>query len=204
MRLPLAWMALVAMGCTAANPHFVASDGSVVGGPDASADLAPTGCSGDERSCLGLTASAFCENGAFTPDRTCPSASSCARTYCAPPAQQLPTQVGQRCDANGGAQQLQCSASPTAMLVCQPFVDPDQHKLAFYCDAPVGAGGAGVACTLGSACKTGFCGANGTCFSACQTDFDCPPTATVLTFHCQTVDLTVEGVRQSQKSCVPN
>jgi hypothetical protein len=197
-------MALVAMGCTTANPNFVASDGGVRDLAVGAADLAPSGCSGDERSCLGLTASAFCENGAFTPDRTCPSGSSCAQTYCAPPTEQLPTQVGQRCDASGGAQQLQCSASPTAMLVCQPFVDPSSHKLAFYCDAPVGAGGAGVSCTQGSTCKSGFCGANGTCFSACQTDFECPATSTVLTFKCTTVDLTVEGVRQSQKSCVPN
>lgn len=204
MRLTLWCLALVAVGCTAANPNYVAVDGASDGSVrDAAADLAPASCSGDERSCLGATTSAVCQNGAFSPDRSCPSASSCARTYCAPPAQQLPTQVGQRCDANGGAQDLQCRAQPTPALVCQPFVDPDQHKLAFYCDAPVGAGGAGVTCTLGSQCKSGFCGANGTCFTACQTDFECPATSTTFLFKCASVDVTVEGLRQSQKSCIP-
>lgn len=121
--------------------------------------------------------------------------------YCAPPTPLFGTQVGARCDANGGAQQLQCSASPAAMLSCQPFVDVGTLKLRWFCDAPVGAGRAGVHCTKGSECRSGVCGTTTqACFDACQTDTDCR-TSIGSTMTCTSVEISVEGVTVTAKGC---
>jgi hypothetical protein len=154
-------------------------------------------CGQGERKCAGTNASDRCDRGLFVVDRLCPSGSTCEDTYCAPPATMLPTQIGQRCDV-GGAQELQCEASKTLMLACQPFVDPNNHSLQWFCDKPVGAGGAGTACKQGGECQSGFCGANGTCFVACKGSFECAGG-----LSCNMVEIAVEDVRVQAGSCVP-
>ena len=173
-------------GCTARNPSYTggggASGGDLAGGGalDLAAsvvDLAgPMGaCSGVQRQCSGMVASDRCEGGMFVVDRVCPASSSCAASYCAPPTAKLGTQIGARCDANGGAQQLQCMASPTAMLSCQPFVEPPTKALRWFCDSMVGQGRAGASALEGQQCRSGVCAtaAGGVCFDACQRDQDC-------------------------------
>jgi hypothetical protein len=191
---------VVACGCTAANPHYSGAGGNNDFGQ---ADLSATGpCTGTERTCLGAATSGRCQGGGFVSDRACPAGSQCQRDYCAPPPPMLPTQVGQRCDNSGGPQERQCSAVLTAMLSCQPFVDPGTGKLRFYCDQPVGAGGAAARCKSGGDCHSGVCSNDGTCFYGCQSDFDCPAIPLPRP-RCTTVDITVEGVTESVKSCTP-
>lgn len=205
---------LCAAGCTAHNPDYTGGGGG--GGGAAAGDLAgvtldlagvvadlsgPMGtCTGDQRKCAGTAASDRCEGGMFVVDRQCPSASSCANNYCAPPTAMFGTQIGARCDAQGGAQQLQCSASPTAMLSCQPFVDPGSKSVRWFCDSPVGPGRAGTHCTTGAECRSGVCAAAGVCFDACQRDQDCL-SATSSGLTCKSLDITVEGVTETAKGC---
>jgi hypothetical protein len=205
MRFPATVLLFVALSCTAANPHYI-GDSSVGGNNDfGQADLAATACSSDARACLGLSTSAHCQNGAFSPDRSCPPSSMCTNGYCAPPPPPVtqPSEVGQRCDSNGGPQERQCAAVFAAMLSCQPFVDLSALKILWYCAQPVGSGSAGVKCTRGAECRSGVCSADAICFVACQSDFDCPSTLT-RPLHCKSVSVTVEGVTQSFQSCTPN
>lgn len=196
---------LFAAACTAHNPDFVGGAGDLNGAPPAdlagaTLDLAgPMGaCSAGQRMCAGTVASDRCEAGVFIVDRVCPPMSQCMSNYCAPPPPVPASQVGQRCDAiGGGPQQLACMA--TSGLSCQPFVVPGTGTLRWYCDTSVGAGSAGTHCTKGSECRSGFCGGNGTCFEACQ---NAGPT-TACTLNCQSVELVVEGVKVTAKSCVP-
>ena len=88
-------------------------------------------------------------------------------------------------------------ASRMLMLECQPFVDPNNRSVQWFCDSPVGAGGPGTSCKQGSECKSGFCGSNGTCFRACKMDFECGG------LSCNNVEIVVEGVRVQSGSCVP-
>jgi hypothetical protein len=202
---------MLAAGCTAHNPSFT-GDGGSSGQDDlagnTATDLAgvvldlagPMGsCMAGQRMCAGTQASDRCEGGMFVVDRNCPMGSQCMSTYCAPPAQGIGNQVGQRCDANGGAQQLQCMASLMQSLSCQPFVDPVSKDLRFFCDASVGTGIAGTLCTRGSECRSGFCGGNNTCYEACQANGP----GTGCTLRCQSVSIVVEGVKQTVKSCAP-
>jgi hypothetical protein len=200
-------------GCTAHNPDYTGDGGS---GGGAGGDLAgvkvdlagvvfdlsgPMGaCSPGQRKCSGTVASDRCEGGMFVVDRGCPAGSSCMSTYCAPPTAMFGTQVGARCDANGGAQQLQCMASPTAMLSCQPFVDPSTMSLRWFCDNAVGAGRAGTHCTSGGECRSGVCAVQaGICFDACQRDQDCQLAGGTLT--CKSLPITIEGVTVTAKGC---
>jgi hypothetical protein len=157
-------------------------------------------CAIGERQCTGVVASDRCEGGMFVVDRVCPAGSQCASNYCAPPAPMLGTQIGARCDAQGGAQQLQCMASAQANLSCQPFVDPATHVLRWYCDSSVGAGKAGTHCTRGAECRSGICDAGGLCFDACQRDQDCN-LGGVGTLTCKLVQITVEGTTYGAKGC---
>jgi hypothetical protein len=209
---------LCAAGCTAHNPNFVGDGGGGAGGGAGGGDLAgvtldlagvvfdlsgPMGsCNPDERKCTGTQASDRCENGMFVIDRECPADSSCTNTYCAPPTAKFGTQVGARCDANGGAQQLQCMASPIAMLSCQPFVDPGNHNVRWFCDQAVGAGRAGTKCTAGKECRSGICAASGVCMETCQRDQDCLSSAGG-TLTCKSLQMTVEGQTITQKGCSP-
>jgi hypothetical protein len=186
MRHLAALMLLAA--CTAHNPNFVGDGG---GG-----DLLGSSCTEGERRCS-ATASEDCVKGSFATDRVCPAGSMCMQTYCSPPATMLPTQIGQRCDV-GGAQHSQCTANRTLMLECQPFVNPLNLSVQWFCDKPVGTGGAGTKCTMGSECQSGFCGANGTCFRPCRATFECPAGE-----QCTDVQIVVEGVRVQSGSCVP-
>ena len=205
---------LCAAGCTAHNPDYTGGGG---GGGGVGADLAgvtldlagvvldlsgPMGtCSGDQRKCAGATASDRCEGGMFVVDRECPAASSCTNNYCAPPTAMFGTQIGARCDAQGGAQQIQCSAAPPpAMVSCQPFVDPSTKNIRWFCDTAVGSGRAGTHCTSGAECRSGVCAAAGTCFDACQRDQDCFSTANP-GLTCKSFDITVEGVTITAKGC---
>ena len=195
----LATLALLVAACTTHNPNFVGDGSSLTGDLAGPADLnGPMGsCGAGERKCPAATASDRCEKGVFVVDRQCPAGSTCMLTYCAPPSTMLPTQIGQRCDA-GGAQDLQCLANKTLMLECQPFIDPTNRSVQYFCDAPVGSGGAGTSCTRGSECKSGFCATNGTCFSACQQDLECKNG-----LRCRGVEILVEGVRAQSGSCAP-
>ncbi|MCU1282575.1 MAG: hypothetical protein JWM53_6121 [bacterium] len=204
-----------AAGCTAHNPNYT-GDGGGGGGEDlagsAGADLAlamvdlagPMGaCSAGQRQCSATVASDRCEGGMFVVDRVCPNASRCANDYCAAPTAMFGTQIGARCDANGGAQQLQCMASPTSMLSCQPFVDPPTKNLRWFCDTVVGQGRAGAPCAKNADCRSGVCaagnGGGGACFDACQRDQDCQLGGGSLT--CRSVQITVEGVTVTAKGC---
>ena len=200
---------VVAAGCTAHNPDFVgaAGGGDLAGAPPADLaglvlDLAgPLGaCTAGQRMCSGTTASDRCEGGMFVVDRSCPMGSECKSNFCAAPSPVFGTQIGQRCDANGGAQQLQCMASAQVLLSCQPFVEGGKN-LRWFCDAAVGNGRAGLHCARGSECRSGICGGNGTCFDACQRDQDCMLVAATLT--CQSIDIVVEGVKATVKGCAP-
>ena len=207
-----------AAGCTAHNPNFN-GDGGGGGGGTAGADLAGTSgadlsgvvfdlsgpmgsCGADQRQCSGSVASDRCEGGMFVVDRVCPPSSICTIGYCTPPTAMFGTQIGARCDANGGAQQLQCMASPTAMLSCQPFVDPPTKMLRWFCDSPIGAGRAGQHCTKAGDCRSGVCATafnGGVCFDACQRDQDCQLGGGTLT--CKSIPITVEGVTMTAKGC---
>ncbi|MDB4966320.1 MAG: hypothetical protein JWN44_2009 [Myxococcales bacterium] len=209
MRL-LATLAVLVAGCTAHNPSFVGDGGATddLAGGGGSSDLAtgpldlsgPMGsCSAGQRMCAGTQASDRCEGGIYVVDRNCPAGSECMSTYCAPPLPGVGTQVGQRCDASGGPQQLQCSAALVQNLSCQPFIDPVSKDYRWYCDSPAGGGSAGTPCTRGSDCRSGFCGSNGTCFEACQAAG--PGSGCAL--RCQSVQIVVEGVKQTVKSCSP-
>jgi hypothetical protein len=200
-----------AVGCTAHNPNYLGDGGGGGSGGDlagVTVDLAnavvdlsgPMGvCTQGQRKCSGTVASDRCEGGMFVVDRTCPADSSCANDYCGPPTATFGTQIGARCDGSGGAQQLQCMASPTAMLSCQPFVDPSTKNLRWFCDSPVATGKAGTHCTSGAQCRSGVCAVNaGLCFDACQRDQDCGLN-TGLT--CQSLEITVEGVTVTAKGC---
>ena len=211
MRFVAAAVAVLActVGCTAHNPDYL-GDGGGPGGDLAGVTLDMTGavvdlsgpmgtCSPGDRKCAGTVASDRCEGGMFVVDRTCPSASSCASDYCGAPTAMFGTQIGARCDANGGAQQLQCMASPTAMLSCQPFVDPGSKTVRWFCDKSVGAGRASTPCTSGAQCRSGFCvAATGKCFDACQRDQDCGLNSGLT---CQSLGITVEGVALTAKGC---
>ncbi len=198
------------VGCTAHNPDY-AGDGGGGGGHDlagAPVDLAGTmvdlsgpmgACTQGERKCAGTVASDRCEGGVFVVDRMCPASSSCAASYCSQPTLMLGTQIGARCDAPPGAQQLQCSAKPG--LSCQPFVNPLTKNLRWFCDSNVGGGTASTHCTTGAECRSGVCATKaGVCFDACQIDQDCTSIGdTGLT--CQSLEITVEGVTVTQKGC---
>jgi hypothetical protein len=202
---------LCAAGCTAHNPNFVGDGGGgAVDLAGVTLDLAgvvldlsgPMGaCTGDQRKCSGTAASDRCEGGVFVVDRQCPANSSCTSDYCAPPTAMFGTQIGARCDAQGGAQQLQCAASATAMLSCQPFVDPATKNIRWFCDTSVGAGRAPAHCTTGSECRSGFCTDASTCFDACQRDADCVTATTGTQLTCKSFNITVEGVTISAKGC---
>ena len=200
-----------ACGCTAHNPNYTGGGGGG-GGGTSGADFAggnvvfdlsgPMGaCTPGERKCAGTAASDRCEGGMFVVDRSCPTGSSCMSNYCAPPTALFGTQVGARCDANGGAQQLQCMASPTAMLSCQPFVDPSTINLRWFCDAAVGAGRAPAHCAKGSDCRSGVCATTTqSCFDACQRDQDCQLGGSS-SLTCKSLQITVEGVTVTAKGC---
>jgi hypothetical protein len=202
--------ALACAACTAHNPDYTGGAGGSGGDlAGVTLDLAgavldlsgPMGsCTQDERKCAGTVASDRCEAGSFVVDRTCPAHSSCANDYCGQPTPVFGGQIGQRCDVNGGAQQRACMASLTAMLSCQPFVDPSTKNIRWFCDNGVGAGRASTHCTSGAQCRSGVCAASGICFDACTTDADCPIIGdTNLT--CQSLEITVEGVTVTQKGC---
>ena len=199
------------VGCTARNPNFVGDGGGGGAGSDlagvtvdlagAVVDLAgPMGaCMQGERKCAGAVASDRCEGGMFVVDRTCPANSSCAADYCGQPTLVLGTQVGARCDAGGGAQQLQCMAKPG--LSCQPFVNPLTKNLRWFCDSAVGGGSAAMHCTMNAQCRSGICSTKaGICFDACQLDQDCTSIGDV-GLTCQSLEITVEGVTVTQKGC---
>ena len=56
----------------------------------------------------------------------------------------------------------------------------------------------------GDDCRSGFCGSNGTCFRACLNQADCPIMGnTGQPYRCENVDVTVEGIKVQEKSCIP-
>jgi hypothetical protein len=199
------------IGCTAHNPNYTGGSGGTGGGDLAGVtldlagvvvDLAgPMGtCSPGDRKCAGAAASDRCEGGMFVVDRACPPSSSCTANYCAPPPAMFGTQVGARCDANAGAQQLQCMASPVANLTCQPFVDPSTKDIRWFCDNAVAPAKAPTHCTKNSECRSGVCAVKaGVCFDACQQNTDCQLGGGALT--CQSLEITIEGVTITAKGC---
>jgi hypothetical protein len=198
MRLVATLILLVASGCTRPNLDYTGGSGGAGNNDFGQADSGAITCSGDARGCVGAGASGHCVNGTLTPDRTCPEGSTCNATVCGPPASKPGSpQTGQRCDVSGGPEEQQCRALPSANLSCQPFVNVGTQKLVWFCDAAVGAGGAGAHCTRGSECRTGVCTAGGICFFGCHSDLECGSPA----LRCNSLDVTVEGVTQSAKSC---
>ena len=156
-------------------------------------------CGGDERACLaGGGASERCAGEVFVIDRSCPGESSCAGGFCQPPPEGT-GMLGRRCDEGGVAAEPQCQPTLPGDPTCTPFVGADGDA-AWYCAKPVGAGGPGSACTAGNACRSGFCGSNGTCFRACQSD--CPMVGGTQ-LHCAPVTIHVEGRELLARSCVP-
>lgn len=210
----LATLALLAAACTAHNPDYTGGGGGGAGtaggdlagaGPadlaGATLDLAgPLGpCTAGERQCSGTVASDRCEAGMFVVDRQCPAGSQCTSSYCAAPATMVGTQLGLRCDAQGGPQQIQCLAKPG--VSCQPFVEPATRNLRWFCDTAVGSGTASTHCTKGSECRSGVCAVQaGICFDACQQTSDCTLAGTP-GLTCQSMSITVEGVTVTAKGC---
>jgi hypothetical protein len=201
--------------CTAPNPNYVAGGGPDDGSAnDFAVDMKPADLSGNDlapvctvgqRTCLAQSGSAACEGGQYHLDRKCPTASVCATGYCQPPPASTTSMQGQPCDATGGALENDCFSGVSAELSCQPFVaSTTPKKVTWVCDAPVGAGVPGTACTTGDECRSGFCGSNGTCFRACAVTSDCPIQGnTGQTYPCMDVTIVVEGEMVTAKSCVP-
>jgi hypothetical protein len=197
MRFCAALVLLVASACTRHNADYTGGSGGGGNNDFGQADSGAIPCTGDARGCVGAGASGRCVNGTLTPDRTCPDGSTCVGTVCGQPASNPGSpQTGQRCDMHGGPEEQQCEALSAAMLSCQPFVDVVLDKLVWVCDRAVGSGGPGAKCTRGGDCKSGICTANGLCFVGCHTDIECG-----LGLKCNSLDVTVEGVTQSEKSC---
>ncbi|MEO6953970.1 MAG: hypothetical protein ABI321_19365 [Polyangia bacterium] len=194
--------------CTVANPLYTAKgdagspvvDSSVTSHTDlASADLtAPPapGCTTGDRACS-ATGSTVCQSGTFVADRTCPHDSKCADGYCAPPTVATdPTCSG---GLEGGESDNVCFfAAGNSSRSCQPFVG--SGSVQWVCAPVVGTGGAGAPCTTGAACRSGFCGSNGSCFRACSRDEDCPNQGNAST--CVDVGISVEGQSITASSCI--
>lgn len=209
-------LAFLVCGCTSANPYYVgesSADGSfsldggerdgAQGQPDqARARDFAAACSDGQRSCGNLPQrSEVCAAGEPTADRACPAASSCVSGYCqAPPM--TGGGDGQPCDQNTTGMPLEGDCTNfTTDLSCQPFVDPADKMVAWVCARHVGPGLPGDSCTSGKTCRSGFCGANGTCFRGCLLSTDCPNNGKLL--KCAPVAITVEGVMVTAGSCIP-
>ncbi len=208
-------------GCTVDNPNYVGrGDAGVL--PDGAAnldgasadltsgkqDLSSGGqCVEGERRCgNGGADSEICINAAYTVDRTCPSGSLCQQGYCQPPQPEGGGQLGTDCAmptfVGSGPQENQCLQNLSDKLSCMPFFDPSAGGIVWRCDREIGMGVPGTPCTMGSQCRSGFCGSNGTCFRACQGDQDCPVENNGQTF-CRQVSIVVEGQQVTAGSCIP-
>jgi hypothetical protein len=200
--------------CTSPNPNYVGPtlgdggggfDMSVTDGPPGGGDLSAV-CMAGMRGCLSSTVSASCEAGQFKLDRKCPNQSMCAMGYCSEPPQSVGSIVGTPCDQGGGPQENACfsTGGTTDALSCEPFVNPSSKAIDWICNKAVGAGLPGTMCTTGDDCRSGFCGSNHTCFRSCLDQTDCPfNNATGMQFQCGNVDIVVEGIKLSVKSCIP-
>jgi hypothetical protein len=204
-------------GCTANNPNYI---GGIDGGSDAGGlhldgaardlpsapDLSTPKCTDGERHCAN-GGSEICINGVFTTDRTCPSMSMCSQGYCQPPPMSTDSQLGADCAMqmflDSGPQENQCLQNLADNLSCEPFFDPTAGGIVWRCDKMIGAGLPATPCTMGSQCRSGFCGSNGTCFRACQGDQDCPQNGGA-PVGCKNVMIVVEGQAVTAGSCTPN
>jgi hypothetical protein len=203
-------------GCTVDNPNYVGDgdagftpDGALHldgGSRDLTAKDAPiTGqCTDGERRCENGS-SQICINAMYTVDRMCPQGSQCQQGYCQPPPA-MGGQLGADCAmttfAGDGPSENQCLAVLTDKLSCEPFFDPSAGGIVWRCDREIGSGVPATPCTMGSQCRSGFCGSNGTCFRACQGDQDCPVENGSQTF-CRQVSIVVEGQQVTAGSCTP-
>jgi len=222
MKYATVMLVALVSGCTADNPNYLgdvdgagSSDGGNLrldggGGHDSgnvgTPDLAGTSCADGQRRCT-TSSSEICINAMFTTDRTCPSMSTCNEGYCQPPPTSPASQIGASCEnsfgGGSGPQENQCLLNLSDKLSCMPFFDPTAGGIVWRCDKEVGMGLPGTPCTMGAQCRSGFCGSNGTCFRACQSDQDCPQTSTQQT-RCQSVSIVVEGMQVDAQSCIPN
>jgi hypothetical protein len=180
-----------------------APDLSMVEPPDLGAppDLTPPPpvCKDGTRECFGTTA-VVCDHGQWTSGRPCPyatnpSTASCTGGYCDSPA------GAPNCLFGSGPSETYCYQQVSQNASCEPFVDPQSMGLFWSCAQSVGKGASGDACTNGSQCRTGLCGANGTCFRSCTGASDCPQHTPAL--KCKSVGIEVEGVSMTENSCVP-
>jgi len=222
LKLGLFALSVCFVACTTENPLYVpetiAGDGGVRDLATASHTDMPSGakdfatpstmCTDGERLCS-ATASEICEAGMLAVDRTCPTSSDCKGGYCQPPPVGQ-NNVGKSCSTSAGHETEQLcligvSGNQNNAPSCQPFVSnsSSDKSISWFCAPRVGPGLAGMPCTNGDVCRSGFCGDNGTCFRACVSVADCPSDGGPGKWKCEQVDITVEGLPASASSCIP-
>ncbi len=144
-----------------------------------------------------------CEQGKFVVVRYCPQGSICSDGSClAPMSNPAPGLAGSTCESSSGPIENWCLETIGLDLSCQPFLDGTD--VTWSCAPAIGNGVPTTPCTDGLACRSGFCGDNGTCFRACTEDQDCPPFVNNTKTKCSTVSIWVEGHKISAKSCIPD
>jgi hypothetical protein len=122
----------------------------------------------------------FCGDGGFSRQRNCPLG-ECTSGHCQVPGS--PT----HCTRNA-----QCSGQWRCTLLLSAGTTSS------VCAAPVSGNASPGPCTTGLDCSTGLCTASSLCYYACDGDADCSND-----HKCRTVNLLVEGVLASAKTCEP-
>jgi len=145
-------------------------------------DGSATNCAPGERRCLKQTTQ-ICGGGqSYINERLCPGGSSCSDGICVP----------------GGAA---CTTACAGKQVCTLFVDPvDGTSLGSFCADPLGQAEGARGCKSNTDCRSGFCITRMSlsfCYQPCLTRKDCQSD------RCLAVVMTVNGVQDSVKSCVP-
>ena len=169
--------ALLAAGCTELNPDFDPDAGPV--------------CSVGNRQCdvTGEITQICKADSSWSDERECWAETGCTDGLC------LPDNAALTC--------VQWADCQTAGTVCTVTVDPAaSQQLGTFClPAPVSGGSAGgQACSHHDQCASGWCFRQ-VCFEACSEAGQCTNTQ----HECDTLDVTVDGVRDSVhvKACVP-
>ncbi|MCD6497719.1 MAG: hypothetical protein J7M25_05355 [Deltaproteobacteria bacterium] len=171
---------LVLFACTEKNPDY---------DPNRFCDPGTRRCLDDQTRQVCLPSATWPDGDAGTPwTETCWTGAVCENGICVA----SPNAV--RCSKQGD-----CAANE----VCTVLVDPkDPTSLGTFCIAPPYPGKltAGQACNAADDCAAGLCTRH-VCFDACTVAADCRNQQLV----CETLDVTVEGVRRAGvvSGCVP-